>query len=124
MWITTNLDPAIAGGYRQEQQSLLEKLLGGIKPVQSSVTDSILVKSLFIDIPVNSAAESEKFTVSNIRPMEFGGKSYVWSCEVDISSEKPATLRLQVPENNKPVKNCEVVIKDLAVCKSGDCPQQ
>ena len=126
MWLTTNLAPAISGGYRREQRSLLAKLLAGIKPVQSSMTDGIEAKSIFIDIPVNSAAEgqSEKFTVSNIWPIEFGGKSYVWSCEVNISPEKPASLRLQVPENNEPVKNCEVVLKDLATCNSGECGQK
>jgi hypothetical protein len=60
--------------------------------------------------------------LSNILPIEFGDKSYLWACEVEIGTEKPATMRLSVPEGNKPVKNCEVFIRDLKVCNTGGCP--
>jgi hypothetical protein len=125
-WLTTNLSPLLTGGYYKEQETLLGKLLSGMKPLQSSMTDSVTVKAIFVDIPLSLPAgkTSETFTVSNIQPIEFGGKSYVWSCQVDVTADKPGVVRLQVPEAGKTVKNCEVVVKDLAVCKSGDCGQK
>jgi len=126
MWITTNLSPVLTTAYVRDQRLLVEKLLGGITPVQSSMTDPNTFKTVYVDIPLKAADPdaSEMFTVSNVRPIELSGKSFVWSCEVEISSENLATLRLQVPENNKPVKNCEVVVKDLTLCKSGVCDQK
>jgi hypothetical protein len=127
-WLTTNLSPALTGGYHREQNSLMGKLLAGIRPVQSSMTvisDQDLAKAFFLDIPVSLIGDktSETFTVSNILPIELAGKGFVWSCEAEVSPDEAAEVRLQVPVDNKPVKNCEVVIKDLAVCKSGGCAE-
>ena len=125
-WLTTNLSPVLTGGYYREHETLLEKLLMGMKPLQSSMTDSVTVKSIFIDIPLDTSGGKTKdsFTVSNILPIEFGGKSYVWSCQLDVSPDKPAKLNLQVPDAGKTIKNCEVVVKELAVCKAGECSQK
>lgn len=117
-WLVTNLAPTFVSGFYMQKRSLTEKLLAGLKPLQSAMTDTVSVKSIFIDIPVGS---SRKFTVSNILPIEIGSKSYVWSCEVNIDLVKTAKLNLQVPEAGKMVKNCEVVVKDLKVCTTGKC---
>jgi len=104
---------------------LIGTLLGSVKPLQSSMTDSVTVKAIFIDIALSTGAKkTETFLVSNILPLEFGTKSYLWACEVEIGADKPAIMRLQVPENNKPVKNCEVIVRDLKVCKTGTCDQK
>lgn len=124
-WLTTNLPPNLVSGYFRDRRLLTDTLLAGVKPLQSTMTDSVTVKAIFIDIPINADAadqkKSETFLVSNILPIEFGNKSYVWACEVEIGAAKTANLRLLVPENNKPVKNCEVSVKDLHVCKTGSC---
>jgi hypothetical protein len=120
-WLVTNLAPSLVSGFYMQKRSLIEKLLAGLKPLQSAMTDTVSVKSIFIDIPVGS---SRKFTISNILPIEIGGKSYVWSCEVNIDPGKTAKLNLQVPEAGKTVKNCEVVVKDLKVCTTGKCEQK
>jgi hypothetical protein len=120
-WITTNMPSALTDGFYLERRSLTEKLLGGIKPLQSSMTDSVSVKALFIDIPLVKDKKSTPFVISNIVPIEFGGKSYLWACEVDITQDKVAKLNLVVPEADKPVRNCEVIVKDLTVCKTGQC---
>ena len=124
-WLTTNLPPNLVSGYFRERRSLTDTLLAGVKPLQSTMTDSVTVKAIFIDIPIKADAtgqkKSETFLVSNILPIEFGGKSYVWTCEVEIGVGKTTNMRLLVPENNKPVKNCEVTVKDLQVCKTGNC---
>lgn len=121
LWLTTNLSPIFASGYYGEQQTLLKKILADAKPVQSTMTDSTTVKAIFIDLPL-AGGKGGKFTISNILPIEIGGKSYVWSCEADVSAEKRGVVKL--PDVGKTVKSCEVVIKDLAVCKSGACMQK
>lgn len=121
LWLTTNLSPIFVSGYYKEQQTLLKKILGDAKPVQSTMTDSTTVKAIFVDLPM-AGAKTGKFTISNILPIEIGGKSYVWSCEADVSTEKRGIVRM--PDAGKTVKNCEVVIKDLTACKSGACVQK
>ena len=125
-WITTSLPPILSSGYYLERRKLTETLLGGLQPLQSSMTDSVTVRAIFIDIPVSPAAgkKTETFLVSNILPIEFGTKSYLWACEVEIGTEKPASLRLALPEGNKPVKNCEVFVRDLKVCGTESCPDK
>lgn len=118
LWLTTNLSPIFVRGYYSEQQTLLKRILGDAKPVQSTMTDSTTVKAIFVDLPM-AGAKTGKFTISNVLPVEIGGKSYVWSCEADVSTEKRGIVRL--PDTGKTVKNCEVTVKDLAVCKSGAC---
>jgi hypothetical protein len=120
-WLVTNLAPTFVSGFYMQKRSLTEKLLAGLKPLQSAMTDTVSVKSIFIDIPLGS---SRKFTISNILPIEIGSKSYVWSCEVNIDPGKTAKLNLQVAEAGKTVKNCEVVVKDLKVCTTGKCEQK
>ena len=121
LWLTTNLSPILANGYYKEQQTLLKKILADAKPVQSTMTDSTTVKAIFADSPLPDGKPG-KFTISNVLPIEMGGKSYVWSCEADANAEKRVAVRL--PDVGKTLKNCEVVIKDLTVCKSGACTQK
>lgn len=126
-WLTTNLQPNLRDGYYQQQKSLLRNLLNETKPLQSAMTDSVSVKAIFIDIPLNltkssgQKQESETFLISNILPFEIGDKSYIWACEVDIGTEKTARLSLKVPGEDKEIKGCEVIVKDLQVCKTEDC---
>jgi hypothetical protein len=126
-WLITNLSPTLSAGFYLRQKSLLESLLGKVKPLQSSMTDSVSVKAIFIDIPLNlpetdgKKKKSETFLVSNLLPLEFGDKTYVWACETEIGNQKQGKLVLQVPEGDKKVKNCEVFVKDLPVCKTENC---
>jgi hypothetical protein len=125
-WLASNLAPALTGGFHREQQGVFERLLGGAILVKSAMTDAVTFKSTFVDIPVTVSEEKpvQMFTVSNITPFEFSGKSYVWSCQVEVSPEKLAVVRLIVPEGDKPVRNCEIVVKALKVCRTGTCGQQ
>ena len=121
-WLTTNLLPDLRDGFYKQQKASINSILGTIKSVQSSMTDSVSVKAIFIDIPLNTGGKpTETFLVSNIIPLEFGGKSYLWACEVEIGSAKKVTLALQVPDAGKTIKKCEVVVKDLPKCSGGVC---
>lgn len=117
-WITTNLPAPLRDGFYDEQKKLLAGLLGDIRPVQSVMTDSVTVKGIFIDIPLDLAGKkTEKFLVSNILPIEVGDKSYVWACEIEIGAEKPAVLRLTEAKS----KTCEVFVRPLTACAAGSC---
>lgn len=123
MWLTTNLTPELRNGFYRQQKTSLESILGGIKPLQSSMTDSVSVVSIFIDIPLQLNGKSnEMFLVSNVIPIEIGGKGYVWTCEVDISVNKKVKMpQFQVPEAGKTIKRCDVVVRDLPKCDAGGC---
>lgn len=117
-WITTNLPAPLREGFYREQKTALAALLAGTVPVQSVMTDSVTVKGIFIDIPLELAGKkTQTFLVSNILPIEVGEKSYVWACEIEVGAEKPAVLRLA---ENK-TKACEVFARPLAVCAAGSC---
>lgn len=119
-WLTTNLAPDIRDGFYKLQRSTIDKLLGGLKPIQSTMTDSVSVRGIFIDIPL-ATGKSEKFLISNIIPAEIGGKGIVWACEAEIGDGKKVLLPLQVPEPNKTAKNCEVFVRDLPTCTATSC---
>jgi hypothetical protein len=87
------------------------------------MTDSVTVKAIFVDIPLNllGGKKDETFLVSNLLPLEVGDKSYIWACETGIGADKLAKLVLKVPEDGKAVKGCEVIVKDLPVCKTENC---
>ncbi|MFT3742979.1 MAG: hypothetical protein QM785_01675 [Pyrinomonadaceae bacterium] len=121
-WLTTNLAPDLRDGFYKQQKASINTILGPVKPVQSSMTDSVSVKAIFIDIPLNTGGKpTETFLVTNIIPLEFAGKSYLWACEVEIGAAKKVTLALQVPDPGKTVKKCEIVVKELPKCSAGVC---
>ncbi|CAN5467133.1 hypothetical protein BH10ACI2_BH10ACI2_03020 [soil metagenome] len=124
-WVTTNLDPNLRDGYYRQRKASLDALLAGIKPLQSSMTDSVSVRAMFIDIGLKSndpeGKATEKFLISNLVPIEIGGKGYIWACEKEIGSAKKVILNLQVPEAGKTIPKCEVIAKDLPACSGGTC---
>jgi hypothetical protein len=89
------------------------------------MTDTTSIKALFIDIPLglSGVKKSETFLISNLLPIEIGDKSYIWTCQIEIFANKKAVLPLAIPENNKPLKNCEVIVKELQTCSAGGCPK-
>lgn len=120
-WLTTNLPPPLRDGFYRAHKAELEKVLAGQKPVQSSMTDSVSVRATFIDLPISAGARNETYLVTNILPIVIRDKSYVWICEADVNSSRRTNLVLQVPEGDKPVRRCEVIIRDVPQCKEGSC---
>lgn len=125
-WLTTNLAPELRDGYYTDRKKLTASLLGTAKPLQSSMTDSVSVVAIFIDVALNIAAgkKTETFLVSNLVPIEIGDKSYVWACEAEIGTGKKAKLPpLPAPDSSKLVKKCEVIVGTLPKCENGSCGQ-
>ncbi|MFZ1701392.1 MAG: hypothetical protein WBO10_16195 [Pyrinomonadaceae bacterium] len=123
-WLTTNLTPILRNGFYDKQKLAVETMLGGVKPIQSSMTDSVSVVAIFLDIPLQLAGkDSETFMVSNVVPIEVGGKAVVWACEIDVGSGKKVKLRpFSVPDKSGTTKDCEIVVRDLPACTGGSCP--
>ena len=132
-WVTTNLSPELRDGFYRQRKTLTDTLLGGVKPLQSSMTDTAAVKAQFIDIlltglraadPKKPDDKTETFLVTNLFPLEVGDKSYVWACEIEVGTTKTAKLTLaDPPETSKKVKSCEVIVRQLPTCSQGTCSQ-
>lgn len=123
-WVTTNMAPEFRDGFYNDRKALSAGLLGDTKPLQSSMTDSVTVKAIFIDIALQPkpGKTTETFLVSNLIPIEIGSKSYVWACEVEIGANKTAKLTpADAPETSKLVKKCEVIVRELPACAAGVC---
>ena len=123
-WLTTNLAPELRDGFYLQRKSAIERVLAGVKPLMSGMTDSVSVKAIFIDIPVAPPAgkTTETFLISNIAPAEVGRRSYIWACEVEIGADKKAVRSLPVPEPGKKADKCEVFVKDVPACDGQACP--
>jgi hypothetical protein len=125
-WVTTNLTPMLRDGFYLSRKTLTTSLLGTTKPLQSSMTDSVSVVAIFIDIPLNIAAgkKTETFLVTNLVPIEIGDKSYVWACEAEIGAGKKVKIPpLPISDTSKLVKKCEVIVRALPKCENGSCGQ-
>jgi hypothetical protein len=123
-WLTTNLSPGLRDGFYLERKKSIDSVLAGVKPIMSGMTDSVSIKAIFIDIPLDPPAgkTTETFLVSNIAPFEIGSKSYAWACEVEIGSDKKAVRSLPVPEPGKRADKCEVFVREIPVCDAQSCP--
>src|SRR5215204_1943057 len=66
-WLTTNLTPELRDGFYLQRRSAVDRVLAGIKPLMTGMTDSVTVKAIFIDIPIAPVAgkSTETFLVSN-----------------------------------------------------------
>jgi hypothetical protein len=120
-WLINHLAPTITRGFFDEQKSFLRTLLGEIKPIGSALTDSVGFKAKFINIPLKSGDKPEAYLVSNVLPIQLGGKTYTWVCEVAVTGDEVAELNLEIPEKDTAVKNCEVIIRDAPACSAGTC---
>ena len=119
-WLVTNLEPGFRSGFYDMRKAFVKDFQKDI--VQTAMTDnSTSALAYFSNIPSNRAVE--KFVYTNLVPIEIGEKSYVWVCEVDVGKDKKTPI-LDAPESSKLVKKCEVIVRDLPVCKAGSCDQK
>ena len=122
--LTTNMPPTLTSGFYNDRKKLVDTLLAGSAPVQSTQTDPKGGAALFVDLPIalTAGSKTQTFVVSNVLPIEINGKAFTWACEAAID---PAS---KVPQQYSPLsdkgstgKKCEVIIKDLEVCKAQGC---
>jgi len=118
-WLVTNLEPGFRSGFYEARKTLIKNFQKDI--VQTAMTDNSgnPPRGYFINIPMSAAAE--KFVFTNLVPIEIGEKSYVWICEAQVSKEKIATAPVLDIDSSKLNKKCEVIVRDLPVCKAGAC---
>jgi hypothetical protein len=118
-WVLTNMPDNLVNGYYRQQQQVLATVLGGVKPFQSSMTDTPGIRTIFLDIPLAENESKKKFLITNVLPIEIGGKSYVWTCEKDVEPGKKAIIDL-----SRTSKSCEMTERTLKVCATAACGQQ
>jgi hypothetical protein len=117
-WLTTSLPPIFSNSFYDDRQKLTDTLLGGSKPVQSSMTDKPGVRVWLTDIPLTLSGDkkTQLFTISNIVPIELGNKSYVWACEKELGA-----TRTTLPLPAKDTATCKLYIRELKVCQTQAC---
>ncbi len=125
-WLVTNLEPGFRSGFYDARKAMIEGLLKDMSedrlPVQSAMTDNgSSALANFSNIVLKTTVE--KFIFANLVPIELGERSYVWVCEVDVGKDKKTPI-LDMPESSKVVKKCEIIVRDLPVCKAGMCEQK
>lgn len=117
-WLVTSLEPGFRTGFYVDRKKALGPFRRDV--VQTAMTDnSNTALAYFSGIPLEG--ENEKFVYTNLLPFEVGEKSYVWICEVDVGKAAKKTPILDMPDSSKLVKKCEVIVRDLPVCKPGMC---
>ena len=118
-WVVTYLEPGLRTGFYNYRKTLVKEFEKAI--VQTAITENTGdPKGYFKNIPLK--AGNEKFTYTNLVPIEIGEKSYVWVCEAEIGTDK--TTKVLDTDAAKLNKKCEVIVRDLAVCKAGVCEQK
>jgi hypothetical protein len=115
-WIIDTLPAPLSIGFYRQEHSVIDKILGTQKPLQSIMSTSTAVEATFVGIA--AGAKPTKFTISNVLPVEIDNKSYVWTCEVDVTAAKTTALPLTMDASKK---NCVIVTKDLKTCSTGGC---
>ena len=127
-WLTTFLASDLKDGFYRQRKSSIDTILGGIKPIQSSMTDTVSIQAVFIDIPLEKKVVdpktgketySETFLVSNLVPIEIGGKGYLWACEVEVGSTPKGPVLLPAADTAK----CKLIPTKAASCDSANCKQ-
>jgi hypothetical protein len=118
-WIVNNMPQGLVSGYHDMQKKAINDILGGMKPLDDTMTTPNDIIATFVDIPFSE--QTVKITVSTLIPVEIGMKSYVWTCEADVQKNKQATIILTTDATKK---NCALKIRDVKTCSTGTCDKK
>lgn len=122
-WITVNIPNQLRSGFYKLQQQNIKAFLTQAEsstrnPVFSVMTDRNGT-AYFTDIATGP------YVISSIIPVEVGGTSSIWNCEVtvkpgDLATEKPFLISNPANKDPRDVKNikCMSVEKPLPACES------
>ena len=117
-WLINNLDAPLVAGYYDQQRAYIDRVLGTLKPLQTTQATITAAEAYFVDLPVSD--KGQKYLVSTIIPVELGDKSFVWTCEVtDLGPNK---FLSKVPLPLKTNAKCQVTEVKQQICKTGACP--
>lgn len=120
-WLLNNMSGDLVSGYYRQQKSLVARILGDLKPVQSTMTTSTAAEANFVGVPTSD--KPTKYLISNVLPVEIDDKSYVWACEVDVQRNKIASIPLALVLDPKK-KNCIQVVNELKACTTETCSKK
>ncbi len=117
-WLINNLDAPLVAGYYDQQRAYVERVLGGLKPLQTTQATITAAEAYFVDVPVSD--KGQKYLISTLIPVELGDKSFVWTCEVtDLGPNK---FLSKVPLPLKTNAKCQVTEVKQQICKTEACP--
>ena len=117
-WLLSNMSQSLITGYYSSQKKLIDEIVGDARPVQSIMTTSTAADATFAGLV--TGAKPAKYLLSNLIPVEVGTKSYVWTCEVDVSPGGQTKQPLYA-DAAKTKKNCVLTVRDLPSCTVGTC---
>ncbi len=122
-WITVNVPNELRSGFYKLQQQTIRTYLDQVGSSQRTPVLSVMTDrngtAYFTDV------ETGPYVVSSIIPIEVGGNSSIWNCEVsvkpgDLATEKPFLISNPTNKDPRDVKNikCMSVEKPLPACES------
>jgi hypothetical protein len=125
-WLTPFLPAGRRDGYYLLRKQAEAKTLGGVVPLATVMTDPSQGQANFIDILLSkpeklkpdSKDATQPFVLSNVVPIELGGKFYTWICTVNLKAGSNA-ITLPVATN----ASCEVTVSEVPKCATGGCKQ-
>ena len=108
LWLTTNLTDVIRDGFFHQKQAALKALIGEEQTGATTRVNSVMTdrngSAYFTDLTPGT------YLISNVIPIEFGGNSILWTCEVKIAAGRN---NLQIPNTKNA---CVVIEKPLPAC--------
>jgi hypothetical protein len=125
-WLTPLMPPLIRDGYYKLKKNAEKTTLDGVAPVGTVMTDPGQGQANFIDLlltkpeklkPTSNDA-TQPFMLSNLLPIELGGKFYTWICTVNL---KAGSNSITLPAAT--TDSCEVIVRDVPKCTPGGCKQ-
>ena len=118
-WLLNNMPDDLVSGYYRHHKSVLDKVLAGTRPIQSTMTTSTAAEATFVGLPASETGTT--YLVSNLLPVEVDDKSYVWACEVEVQRNKIAVIPLQ-PDSRR--KNCIFISYAVRSCTTETCEKK
>lgn len=122
-WITVNISNEIRSGFYKLQQQTIKTFINQAEnstraPVLSVMTDRNGT-AYFTDL------QTGPYVISSIIPIEVGGTSSIWNCEVsvkqgDLATEKPFLISNPANKDPRDLRNikCMSAEKPLPACES------
>jgi hypothetical protein len=113
-WLTVNLPENIRTGYYRRRQQEIQAIIN-----QSDETSRTKAMSGMTDrrgFAYFTDVVPGKYIISNLVPTEIGGKSFIWSCDVELKADEVAEEKtFSIP--NRKAGACVIVEKPLPPCK-------